>query len=116
MRSVSRDPRLYIDDMIDAVENALRFSDGLDREHYKPGALAFEAIVRQIEVIGEAAAHLPPEIQAQAPSIPWPNLIGMRNRMIHGYFAIDPDIIWSVVNHKLPSLIQALKELGNRYP
>lgn len=113
---MSRDPRLYIDDIIDAVENALRYSEGLEREQYKPGAIAFEAIVRQIEVIGEAAAHLPPEIQGQAPSIPWANLIGMRNRMIHGYFAIDPDIVWSVVNHKLATLLPVLKALSERYP
>lgn len=109
---MSRDPRLYID----AVENALRYSEDLEREKYKPGAIAFEAIVRQIEVIGEAAAHLPQDIQGQAPSIPWANLIGMRNRMIHGYFAIDPDIVWSVVNHKLPALLPVLKELSERYP
>jgi uncharacterized protein with HEPN domain len=113
---VSRDPRLYLDDLIEAVENALRFSEGLERENCLPGSMVFEAIVRQIEVIGEAAAHLPPEVQRQAPSIPWVNLIGMRNRLIHGYFAVDPDIVWSVVQHNMPVMLPALKELTERYP
>ena len=73
--------------------------------------MAFEAIVRQIEVIGEAASHVPPDVQAQATEIPWRNLVGMRNHLIHGYFAIDPDIVWSVVHDKLPALLPAIQKL-----
>lgn len=108
---MSRDPRLYLDELIEAAENALRFAAGRGREEFQPGQLVFEAVVRQIEIIGEAATHLPEEIRAQAPAVPWANLIGMRNRLIHGYFAIDPDIVWSVVHDKLPALIPEIKKL-----
>ncbi len=113
---MSRDPRLYLDEMIEAADNAIRFGAGLTRADYRPGGMAFEAIVRQIEIIGEAAAHLPEEIRLQAPGIPWENLVGMRNRLIHGYFAVDPDIVWSVVHDKLPSLLPEFRKLLEELP
>ena len=73
--------------------------------------MAFEAILRQIEIIGEAASHVPPNIQARASEIPWRNLVGMRNHLIHGYFAIDADIVWSVLHDKLPAMIPVVKKL-----
>lgn len=108
---MSRDPRLYLDELIEAADNAIQFGAGLTRADYQPGRMAFEAIVRQIEIIGEAAAHLPDDIRRQAPDIPWENLIGMRNRLIHGYFAVDPDIVRSVVRDKLPSLLPEFRKL-----
>jgi len=113
---MSRDPGLYLDELIGAAETALKFASGLSRGDFQPGSMAFEAIVRQIEIIGEAAAHLPAEIQAQAPSVPWANLIGMRNRLIHGYFAVDPDVVQSVVRDKLPAMLPILKKLLERMP
>jgi len=111
MQSMSRDPRLYLDEMIDAMENALRFAEGRDQRDFQPGQIVFEAIVRQIEIIGEAAAHLPEDTQARAPTVPWANLIGMRTRLIHGYFAIDPDLVLSVVQDKLPTLLPEIRRL-----
>ncbi|MDW8323619.1 MAG: hypothetical protein RMK60_05935 [Burkholderiales bacterium] len=67
---MSRDPRLYLDELIEACERALRYGGGLERSAYLPGAMAFEAILRQIEIIGEASAHLPEEIRQLAPQIP----------------------------------------------
>ncbi len=94
----------------------MRFAAGEERQAFQPGQLVFEAIVRQIEIIGEAAAHLPDDFQARSPAVPWANLISMRNRLIHGYFAIDPDIVWSVVHDKLPALISELKKLSESLP
>ncbi len=108
---MSRDPLLYLDELIAATERACLFGNGLERGKFQPGGMAFEAIVRQIEIIGEAAGHLPEEIRVQAPEIPWTNLIGMRNRLIHGYFAVDADVVWSVVQDKLPAMLPLLKEL-----
>jgi uncharacterized protein with HEPN domain len=112
---MSRDPCLYLDELIGAADNAMQFGVGLARVDYQPGSMAFEAIVRQIEIIGEAAAHLPDHIRRQAPHIPWENLIGMRNRLIHGYFAVDPDIVWSVVQDKLPGLLPEFRKLLKKH-
>ncbi len=111
---MSRDPQLYLDELIEAAERAMRFGQNLERSDYQPGAMAYEAILRQIEVIGEAAAHLPPQVRLMSPEIPWENLIGMRNRLIHGYFAIDPDIVFDVVRNKLPVLLTAAQRLSDQ--
>jgi len=108
---MSRDPLLYLEELIEAAERACEFGSGLDRRGCQPGSMAFEAIVRQIEIIGEAAGHIPADIRARAPDIPWANLSGMRNRLIHGYFAVDPDIVWSVLQDKLPGMLPSLKTL-----
>jgi uncharacterized protein with HEPN domain len=113
---MSRDPRLYLDELINVTETAMRFAGGLSREDFVPCHMAFEAIVRQIEIIGEEAVHLPEEIRDLVPAVPWGNLIGMRNRLIHGYFAIDPDIVWSVVHDKLPTLLPEFKRLMEKQP
>lgn len=113
---MSRDPCLYLDELIDAANKALEFSIGLTRDDFRPGLMAFEAIVRQIEIIGKAAAHLPDDVLVQAPDVPWDNLIGMRTRLIHGYFAIDPDIVWNVVRDKLPSLLPEFQRLRGSQP
>lgn len=108
---MSRDPRLYPEELIEAAQRACEFGTGLERERYQPGNMAFEAIVRQLEIIGEAAGHVPEDIQSKVPDIPWTNLVGMRNRLIHGYFSIDPDIVWNVVRDKLPTMLPTLKRL-----
>jgi uncharacterized protein with HEPN domain len=108
---MSRDPLLYLDELLKAASLACQFGEGLERVEYRTGVMAFEAIVRQIEIIGEAASHVPPHIQAQATEIPWRNLVGMRNHLIHGYFAIDADIVWSVVHDKLPAMLSETRKL-----
>ena len=111
MPSTSRDPLLYLDELLEAARLACQFGEGIERSQYRPGVMAFEAILRQIEIIGEAASHVPPAIQSQGSEIPWRNLVGMRNHLIHGYFAIDADIVWSVVHGKLPAMIPEIKKL-----
>jgi uncharacterized protein with HEPN domain len=71
------------------------------------------AIVRAIEIVGEAAAKVSTEAQASLPQMPWPNIISMRNRLIHGYFDIDLDRVWDTLNDDLPVLIGELRAIIN---
>jgi uncharacterized protein with HEPN domain len=66
------------------------------------------ALVKCVEIIGEAAAHLTPQFQNEHPEIPWPAIIGMRNRLIHGYFEIDMDRLWDTVTKNIPELLRLL--------
>lgn len=108
---MSRDWRLYLEDMVDAIGRARRFIRKSERERFLPGDMVFEATVRQLEILGEAASHIPEAVRLQAPTIPWANLSGIRNRLIHGYFSADPDIVWNVVQVKLPGLEEQLNAL-----
>lgn len=67
------------------------------------------ALVKDIEIIGEAAYQISPETQAQLPDIPWPEIVGMRHRLVHAYFDINLDILWRTVQQELPPLISALQ-------
>lgn len=108
---MSRDWRLYLEDMANAIECTERFTQTVQREDFLCGHMAFEATVRQLEILGEAASHVPESIRGQAPEIPSGNIIGIRNRLIHGYFSADPDIVWNVAQEKLPALKRNLQRL-----
>ena len=69
------------------------------------------AVVRAIEVVGEAASKVTDETKATSPAIPWASIVGMRNRLIHGYFDIDSDVVWKTVTEEIPALHRSLKLL-----
>jgi uncharacterized protein with HEPN domain len=72
------------------------------------------AIIKELEIIGEAAGKVSAEARATYPEIPWADIIGMRNRLIHGYFDIDPDLIWNTVNDDLDPLLEQLEAIVQR--
>ena len=106
-----RDWRLYVDDMISFSEKVLSYTEGLDRQQLEASGLTYDATVRNLELIGEAATHVPSIVRDHAPHIQWREIIALRNRLIHGYLGIDNDTLWSVINEDVPSLLDALLEL-----
>jgi uncharacterized protein with HEPN domain len=106
---VSRDWRLYWDDIIGACEKIKRYTAGLDRDAFIADDKTGDAVIRNLEVIGEAAKHLPPEARELASDIEWKKICGFRDFLIHAYFGVDPDIVWSVVSDKVPELLKALR-------
>ena len=111
---MSRDWQLYVEEMLDAAERAIRFKAAISRADFVRGEMAFEAVVRQIEIFGEAANRVPADVRSRVPQLPWQDIVDMRNRLIHGYFSIDPDIVWNVVEEKLPLAIKVLRPLLDR--
>jgi uncharacterized protein with HEPN domain len=100
--------RIRLQHMVDAAEAACSFVTGRQRDDLDHDQMLLFAVVRAIEIIGEAAARLSPEGRAAAPEVPWSPIIGMRNRMVHAYFSIDPDVVWQTVTVELPRLRQQL--------
>lgn len=96
-------------DMREAAQRAVTFTQGKARADLEADEqlLGF-AVVRAIEVVGEAASKITPAARQQLPQIPWHNIIGMRNRVIHDYLNVDYDIVWAVVTQNLPPLIAQL--------
>lgn len=109
--SVGRDWRLYIDDMISFAEKVLAYTEGLDRLQFEASGLTYDATVRNLELIGEAATRIPVSVREPASHIQWRQIIAMRNRLIHGYLGIDNDTLWSIIQDDVPSLLDDLRAL-----
>ena len=109
--SPDRDPRLYVDDMLEFCNTALGYTRGFDQLGFQADRMCYDATLRNIELIGEASTHVPPEVRALAPNLPWRAIIGTRNRLAHAYLGIDADAVWDIVSNELPRLRDALTAL-----
>ena len=108
---MQRDERASLLDMLLAARDALEFAAGLTFSQFEQSRLHQHAVVKAVENIGEAASRVSAETRQAHPAIPWPQIIGMRNRLVHAYFDINLDILWQVVQDDLPALIAQLEPL-----
>ena len=113
---MSFEPREYLRHILVEVEFLMRASAGLDREQFMRDETKRRAFVRSLEVIGEAARKLPEPFRRLHPQFEWKAMAGMRDRLIHGYFGIDYDLVWDVVQDKVPLLKQEVEALLNSKP
>ena len=97
--------------MIGFSENVVSFTDGMDRDAFIGDARTYHAVLRNLELIGEAATHIPDAIRKAHPDIPWHAIIGARNRLAHAYLHINDDVIWTMIEDAVPELLPALKRL-----
>ena len=97
--------------MLDAAKEALSFASGKSRTDLESNRMLVLALVKDIEIIGEAASRVSEEFKARYSQIPWLEIIGMRNRLIHVYFDVDLDVLWSTVTKNLPQLVVELDNL-----
>lgn len=115
---MSFEPLEYLRHMLVEVDYLLENSAGIDRAQFLGGETLRRAFARSLEVIGEAAKKVPEDFRAQHPKVEWRAMAGMRDRLIHGYFGVDYELVWDVVRHKVPALKRQLEEMladpGNR--
>ena len=97
--------------MLDHAREAIALAEGKTREDLDRDRLLELALVRLLEIVGEAASRVPKEESAMYPEIPWPQIVGLRHRLIHGYDAVDLDILWQIIVHDLPPLATALEAI-----
>ena len=100
-----REWRFYIDDMIGFAEKVLAYSEGMDQTAFTGSGITYDAVLRDMELIGEAATGIPEEVRQTHTEIPWRMIIATRNRLIHAYLGIDDDIIWSIIRDDIPPLL-----------
>ncbi len=99
----------YLVDMLLAARTVLEYTDGVTWEGFEGNRILQDAVKHQVQVIGEAARTLSPEFREAHAEIPWRDIIGMRNRLVHHYFAIVLAILWEVVQHDIPALVEQLR-------
>ncbi|HCE68537.1 MAG: hypothetical protein A2X82_01865 [Geobacteraceae bacterium GWC2_55_20] len=113
---MSREWALFFQDIIDCCAKILNFTSGMTREQFEADALHYDATVWNVSLIGEAAKNIPEEVQKQLPAIPWRKLIGMRNKLSHGYFGVDNDILWNVIQDEIPKLVHEMQRIQRECP
>lgn len=109
--SAQREWRFYLDDMIGFAEKVAAYTNGLDQATFIASGLNYDATLRNLELIGEAAAHVPDAVRSANLQIPWRLIIATRNRLIHGYLGIDNDTLWSIIRSDIPALLPNLHAL-----
>jgi len=105
---VSREWRFYISDMIEFAEKVLAYTHEMEQSRFEKSGLNYDATVRNLELIGEAATHIPEHVRQFTSHIDWRRIVATRNRLIHGYLGIDNDTLWSIIQTDIPSLLNHL--------
>lgn len=106
-----KDDRVRLQHMLDAANEALGFIQGKTRSDLDKDRMLVLSLVKELEIIGEAASKVSGEIRSQNSAIPWQDIGGMRNRLIHAYFDINLDVVWKTVTRDLPSLKAELEKI-----
>jgi uncharacterized protein with HEPN domain len=102
---------LLVEDVWEAIEKIERYVAGLDRDAFLNDEKTIDSVVRNLEIIGEAANRLPENFRTQHSEIEWRKIIGLRNRVVHGYFSIDIEIVWEILQKDLPSFKSKLSSI-----
>lgn len=106
-----REPSLLVEDIIESAEKILLYTNNLTFEQFSNDGKTIDAVIRNFEIIGEAANRLPDEFKDKHPDIDWHRIRGFRYRIVHDYFGIDYTIVWEIRNTYLLKLIEDLKVL-----
>lgn len=108
-----RESELYLQDILISIQRIEEYTKGLSSKDFEVDWKTVDAVVRNLEIIGEAAKNMPEEIIEKYPEIPWSSMISMRNKVIHEYFGVDVEILWKTIYEDLPSLKE---EIAKIYP
>ncbi len=106
-----RDASLLLHDIQEAMQKIASYTAGMDFDAFLTDTKTSDAVVRNVEIIGEACKQLPEAFKADHPHLPWAQMAGMRNRIVHDYTGVDLGIIWHVVTHSLPELAEEISRL-----
>lgn len=106
-----RDPELLLEDIRSALARIERYTTGLEREQFLADEKTIDAVVRNFEIIGEAVRWLPDDFKLRYGGVPWGQIAGLRNRIVHDYFGLDLEIIWQVLKTSLREFQQQLDEI-----
>jgi len=101
----------YLADILDAIEKVMRFIEGMNFEEFSKDDKTVFAVVRGLEIIGEATKQIPSSVRDTHPEIPWREMAGMRDKLTHGYFGVNLTVVWKTATEDLPTLEPVIRRL-----
>jgi len=107
----SRGIKLYLTDILEAIEKIGRYTQGISFQVFAKDGKTVDAVIRNLSIIGEAAARIPEDFRVASPEVPWQEIVGMRNKVVHEYFGVDEEILWKTITEDLGGLEDQVRSL-----
>ncbi|MEK6982024.1 MAG: DUF86 domain-containing protein [Candidatus Micrarchaeota archaeon] len=101
---MTKDPSFYLSHILESINKINNYLDGVDKEEFLDTNMLKDAVIRNLEVIGEAIKNIPSDFKVEHPATPWRDIAGMRDRIVHFYFGINYDLVWETIKNDLPEL------------
>lgn len=111
-----RDPALYLKDILESIELIEQFVTGMELEDFKKDIKTSDAVIKRFENIGEATKNIPDDIKTKYPEVPWKEMAGMRDKLVHFYFGVKHELVWAAVKNRLLSIKPLIKKILGDLP
>ena len=108
-----RNNELYLQDILDSINKILKYTSDFSFDDFKNNTITVDAVIRNLEIIGEAASHIDSKLRKDSSDIPWAHMVAMRNKMTHEYFGVDVEILWQTIQHDLPTLKKLIQKIND---
>jgi len=108
------DFKVYLGDIAGAIKKVQRYTEGMDYGRFAKNELVIDAVIRNLEIIGEAVKNIPPEIKKKHPEVEWRKMAGLRDILIHEYSGVNLKIIWDIVENKIPELKERIEGITKK--
>ncbi len=108
---MKKQPKFFLEHILDSIEDIESYLKGQTKEHFAKAKMMQDAVIRKIEIIGEAVKNLPPTFRKNHSKIPWSDIAGMRDILIHDYFGVNVNVVWKTAQNDIPKLKKQITEL-----